>query len=138
MEPRERRTLFLPKDVDHRIAQIAARNGHAVGTQMRAMLVAAVERSDGNGRAEPADDATIAAALTRLEQLLERTLRVVRVHGATQVEILGGLRAVLHQLAEASIDPHHRTRWAQHLERIRRAEVEAIFLDLHGKLGEDR
>lgn len=104
MESRERRTLYLPRDVDERIADLAARGGHSFAAQARAMLIDAVEQKRGNGLQPTLGFARLEERVDPLETLLRELLRTSRVRGKLKIQLLAGLRAVLQELAEGSIE----------------------------------
>ena len=134
MNTRERRTVFLPRHIDDRIAELAAKSGNSHGTQLRAIVVAAVETPHGNGVDPQLDLDAIGARLDRLEVLQRDLARLVQVQGRLHIQLLAGLRAVLQELAEGSIEPAHRSAWLQKLEARRSAEMEAILVELEAML----
>jgi hypothetical protein len=134
MESRERRTLYLPRDVEQRIADLAARGGHSFAAQARAMLIDAVAQKRSNGLEHASGFARLEERVDHLETLLRELLRTARVRGKLEIQLLAGPRAVLQELAEGSIEPTHRSAWLQKLEARRSAEMEAILVELEAML----
>ncbi|MEO1092271.1 MAG: hypothetical protein AAFX81_16740 [Pseudomonadota bacterium] len=138
METRERRTLYLPTHVDQRIVELAAQRGHSFATQARAMLIDSIEQRRTNGSAGRSDLARLDERIDHLETLQRELLRTLRVRGKLELQLLAGLRAVLQELAEGSIDPAHRAAWLQKLDARRNAEMEAILVELEARLEDGR